>query len=271
MPADTETDHRPVAGKNARWPPSTKLCETLSASLIGDTRPISLKISVEVGSATSRQAVSVGLIVTELVINSLKHASPDDKRHGEIVICYKIVGTNWTLSVSDNGSGKVDGSSEAIEPGLGTSTIKALARQLDATIEVTGGPSGTTVSIAHAPFTTFSPVRPERQKPLGRFGKLQAERTVHSQTASPPPPLTSTSTAQSSDNRAEKFTDTGGEAHRQRAPECHSGCGAQNVCSACSCADRAQKSERAQRRGEHWGKRTGGRYDNHERGHARAD
>jgi two-component sensor histidine kinase len=161
----------------------TKLCETLSASLIGDTRPISLKISVEVGSAPPRQAVSVGLIVTELVINSLKHAFPDDKRHGEIVICYKIVGTNWTLSVSDNGSGKADSSGETIEPGLGTSIIKALARQLDAAVEVTGGPSGTTVSIAHAPFTTFSSVRPERQKPLGRFGKLQAERTVHSQSA----------------------------------------------------------------------------------------
>jgi hypothetical protein len=50
-------------------------------------------------------------------------------------------------------------------------------------VEVSSGLSGTTVSIAHAPFTTFSPVRPERQKPLGRFGKLQAERTVHSQTA----------------------------------------------------------------------------------------
>jgi two-component sensor histidine kinase len=85
----------------------TKLCETLSASLIGDTRPISLKVSVEVGSATPTQAVGVGLIFTELVINCLKHAFPDEKRCGEIVISYKIVGTNWNLSVSDNGIGRL--------------------------------------------------------------------------------------------------------------------------------------------------------------------
>jgi PAS domain S-box-containing protein len=161
----------------------TKLCETLSASLIGDTRPISLKVLVEVGSATPRQAVSVGLIVTELVINSLKHAFPDDNRHGEVVISSKIVGTNWTLSVSDNGSGKAYGGGKTNEPGLGTSIIKALAQQLDATVEVTRGSSGIIVSIAHAPLATFPPVRPEQQKPLGRFGKLQAERTIQSQTA----------------------------------------------------------------------------------------
>ncbi|MGP0093373.1 MAG: sensor histidine kinase [Xanthobacteraceae bacterium] len=161
----------------------TKLCETLSASLIGDTRPISLKISAGIGCATARQAVSVGLIVTELVINSLKHAFPDDKRHGEVVVAYKIVGTNWTLSVSDNGNGNAGSGRERIEPGLGTSIIKALAQQLDATVEATSGPSGTTVSIVHAPLSTFSPMRPERQKPLGRFGKLQQERTVRSRSA----------------------------------------------------------------------------------------
>ena len=77
---------------------------------------------------------------------------------------------------------------------------------------------------------------------------------------------------QSLNNRAEKLSDTGGQSHRQRAPECHSGRGAQNVCAACSCADRTQKSEKAQRRSGHDGdKRTGGRYDNHEQGHGRAD
>jgi hypothetical protein len=34
---------------------------------------------------------------------------------------------------------------------------------------------------------------------------------------------------QSSDNGAEKLPDARGKCHRQRAPECHSACGAQNV------------------------------------------
>ncbi|MGB9655782.1 MAG: histidine kinase dimerization/phosphoacceptor domain -containing protein, partial [Pseudolabrys sp.] len=46
----------------------TKLCETLAQSMIGDSRPISLKVDVDAGTAISREAVSIGLIVTELVM-----------------------------------------------------------------------------------------------------------------------------------------------------------------------------------------------------------
>ena len=72
-------------------------------------RPITLKVVGEGGSATSRQAESLGLIVTELVMNALKHAFPDEKLEGQITVAYDVDGTNWKLSVSDNGIGKPDG------------------------------------------------------------------------------------------------------------------------------------------------------------------
>ena len=122
--------------------------------MIGDSRPISLKVVGEGGSATSRQAESLGLIVTELVMNALKHAFPDEKVKGQITVAYDMAGTNWKLSISDNGIGKPDGVFAQGKSGLGTGIVKALSQQLDAQVETLAGPEGTTVSITHATFPT---------------------------------------------------------------------------------------------------------------------
>jgi two-component sensor histidine kinase len=88
------------------------------------------------------------LIVTELVINALKHAFPGD-RSGRIKVDYHSYGPNWTLSVTDNGVGMAaDGT--GIKAGLGTSIVHALTRQLQAVIRVADANPGTEVTIAHA-------------------------------------------------------------------------------------------------------------------------
>ncbi len=132
----------------------SKLCESLAYSMIGGSRPISLKVVGEGGCATSRQAESLGLIVTELVMNALKHAFPDDKAKGQIIVAYDVIGTNWKLSVADTGIGKPGGGFAQGKSGLGTGIVKALAHQLDAQVETLAGPGGTTVSITHATFPT---------------------------------------------------------------------------------------------------------------------
>src|SRR5579862_4588669 len=52
----------------------SRLCETLLASMTGDSRPVSLQFRANGGTASSAETVSIGLIVTELVINAFKHA-----------------------------------------------------------------------------------------------------------------------------------------------------------------------------------------------------
>ena len=128
----------------------SRLCESLAASMIRDRRPISLQVLVNGGSVESAKAVSLGLIVTELVINALKHAFPDDKQDSQVVVSYHIDGPSWKLAVSDNGTGKPDAGTTPAKGGLGTTLVKALAQDLDAMVEVISGPGGVNVSLTHA-------------------------------------------------------------------------------------------------------------------------
>ena len=94
------------------------LCETLAGSMIGEARAIVLKVAVEKGTASSNEAVSLGLIVTELVINALKHAFVRNRPGGVVVVSYDVAEANWRLVVSDNGVGKSTTSQAKTKPGL---------------------------------------------------------------------------------------------------------------------------------------------------------
>jgi chemotaxis protein methyltransferase CheR len=130
----------------------SKLCEALAHSMISDNRSISLKVRGEGGSATSRDAESFGLIVTELVINCVKHAFNDATKDGQITVAFDVAGTDWKLSIADNGIGKPDGIFAQPKAGLGTGIVNALAKQLDAKVVTSSGAQGTTVSVTHATF-----------------------------------------------------------------------------------------------------------------------
>jgi two-component sensor histidine kinase len=129
-----------------------KLCEALAHSMIGEDQSISVKVLGKGGIATCRDAESLGLIVTEVVINALKHAFSADTKDGRITVSYEVSGTDWKLSVSDNGIGKPDGVFAQPKTGLGTGIVKALAKQLDSQVVTLSGPEGTTVSVTHATF-----------------------------------------------------------------------------------------------------------------------
>jgi two-component sensor histidine kinase len=132
----------------------TKLCESLRSSMIGDYRPATLNVTSDGGSVTSREAVSLGLIVTELILNALKHAFPDiDKSDRQIAVRFEVAGSNWKLSVEDNGIGAPVGVFAQAKSGLGTSIVNALAQQLDAKVEVLSAAGGTAVSVSHATFS----------------------------------------------------------------------------------------------------------------------
>jgi chemotaxis protein methyltransferase CheR len=84
-----------------------KLCEQPGDLDDRRDQPIKIKVVADNGKLGSAQVVSIGLIVTELVINALKYAFPVDKPRCTVTVSYESVGTDWKLRPSRiNGIGK---------------------------------------------------------------------------------------------------------------------------------------------------------------------
>lgn len=122
------------------------LCESLARSMIGGRKPITIKVTGSAGSVTPDQAIGLGLITTELVMNSLKHAFPDNE--GQITVTYQSSPPHWKLSVGDDGVGLSATAELAAREGLGTNIIESIAKQLKATVTRESTPRGTVVSVA---------------------------------------------------------------------------------------------------------------------------
>jgi two-component sensor histidine kinase len=132
-----------------------QLCESIGASMIRDPGQLTLEVHGDASAVPADTSVSLGLVVTELVINSLKHAFPGG-RPGRIVVDYRAHGPSWTLSVSDDGVGMPKDAASST-PGLGTSIVAALASQLRARVHVADAHPGTTVSLVHSALPSSRP------------------------------------------------------------------------------------------------------------------
>src|ERR1051325_3069921 len=75
------------------------LCESLAESLVGDDRSVELHTLVGSGAVLPATAESIGLLVAELVVNSLKHAFPAERDEGHVVIAFETNGADWKLVV----------------------------------------------------------------------------------------------------------------------------------------------------------------------------
>jgi two-component system, sensor histidine kinase PdtaS len=103
-----------------------QLCGHLGDAL-RDVRPIAVKVEACELYLPSEQAVALGLIVNELVTNSLKHAFPAD-RAGTVRVVLSAQ-PDLTLLVCDDGVGCM-----APVAGVGTRLVQLLAQQLGARI-----------------------------------------------------------------------------------------------------------------------------------------
>lgn len=105
--------------------------------LRSDDRSIRFVPEIEEIELDLNHAIPVGLIVTELVTNGLKHAFQDGRSGTVTVRLHRVQGTGLVeLGVYDTGTGLPPDFQERRADTLGLSLVEALVRQLGGTLEI---------------------------------------------------------------------------------------------------------------------------------------
>lgn len=118
-----------------------ELVNDLQPTIIG-LRPIVLQAEAEDAELSSGRAVTMGLIVNELVTNAVRFAF-DEEEPGCVYVYFRRCAEGFCLEVVDDGKGF---RSEERSSSLGQRVLQALVQQLGGTVEWSG-PPGTRVSI----------------------------------------------------------------------------------------------------------------------------
>ncbi len=121
----------------------SQLLESMTefSSLVLTTHIDSIKIPVKI-------ATSLGIMLTELVTNTLKYAYPKDKP-GELLVSLTQNDTDLVLQVQDKGKGLPENFVIKNSSGLGLNLVNALAQQMKGNLSIEGR-NGTTCTI-HIP------------------------------------------------------------------------------------------------------------------------
>lgn len=116
------------------------LCRSLALSTGAESRGIQLQADIEARPVSPDVAAPLGMIVSELVTNAMRHAFADGG--GTIrVSAHRAENGSFRLAIEDSGtSGNAARLLEST--GLGGQIVKALARQLGATLSVDPGTQG---------------------------------------------------------------------------------------------------------------------------------
>src|SRR6185295_2444685 len=125
----------------------TKLSAGLASSMVGPRQHIDITVAASAGGLPTSHAVSIGLIVTELIINAIKYAFPKPLSSARIRVTFEMANSDWKLTVADNGVGRSQGKELTTSTGLGTALVGALAKQLKSQITGTSSNDGLTIAV----------------------------------------------------------------------------------------------------------------------------
>ncbi|MEO7277919.1 MAG: histidine kinase dimerization/phosphoacceptor domain -containing protein [Sphingomicrobium sp.] len=135
----------------------TKLGAGLASSMVDPKQEIEIAVIADPGELPTSHAVSIGLIVTELIINAVKYAFPIRRSSALIRVTFEMASSNWRLTVTDNGTGRRQARNAEPSTGLGTALVGALAKQLQAQVTEISSAKGMAVAVTKATFESRLP------------------------------------------------------------------------------------------------------------------
>jgi len=123
----------------------TGLIEDLRLTFAGNAAVRSIRVEADSTELPASDAISIGVLISELVSNACKYAYAEDE-NGEVRVLFTaLAGDGFRLVVEDDGRG-FDESSAPVGTGLGTQIVRAMAETLGATlIQTNVGPGYRTV------------------------------------------------------------------------------------------------------------------------------
>lgn len=123
-----------------------ELCTALEEALFL-RGAITLTCEADHAALPRDRAVSIGLILNELVTNAAKHAFGEGEG-GTILVRFSARAEGWQLTVADNGGGMPAGTQQKGRPGgLGQRLIEGFVRQARGTIRTESSAEGTMVTV----------------------------------------------------------------------------------------------------------------------------
>jgi two-component sensor histidine kinase len=131
------------------------LCQQLLATYATPDRPVELKTDMDSLRMNIEIAVPCGLILNELITNSLKHAFQDRASGAIELIFRRTPGGGGVLRVRDNGGGVPP--AHAGSNSLGLRIVRLMSRQIDAVFNLASTTAGAEASLTWT--TLASPAR----------------------------------------------------------------------------------------------------------------
>jgi two-component system, sensor histidine kinase PdtaS len=122
-----------------------ELCDDLEGMVGG--RPLQIERDADSCSLCMHQAVSLGLVLNELVTNAVKHAFPNG-RAGRISVRFEAHNDGFRLLVEDDGVGFGCSAPSGVNSGQGEELVRGLAHELGGDFRIVSSSQGSSCCLS---------------------------------------------------------------------------------------------------------------------------